>query len=72
MKASSLHGEPDIEPHERLLAKVIRVAIADAKQTRSLCRQQEALEFLWLCFPAVAQQVALPMPPHIPYLKDRS
>lgn len=71
MKAKSLRGDAEIEPHERLLVKVIRVAIADAKQTHSPGRQLEALEFLWLCFPAVAQRVALPMPPHIPYLRDR-
>lgn len=43
MKAKSLHRQTELEPHERLLVKVIRVAIADAKQTRSISRQQEAV-----------------------------
>ena len=61
MKAKSLQ-QSEIEPHERLLVKVIKVAIADARQTKSATMQQDALEFLWHCTPAVAERLALPVP----------
>lgn len=69
MKAKSLIRETEIEPHELLLVKVIKVAISDARQTQSQSRQREALEFLWLCCPIVAERVGLPEPPHLPYLR---
>ncbi len=55
----------ELEPHERLLARVIRIAIADAQQTAQPYRQREALEFLWHCCPMVAERVGLPEPPEV-------
>ena len=52
----------ELEPHERLLARVIRTAIADAQQSALPHRQREALEFLWQCCPIVAERVGLPEP----------
>lgn len=65
MKAKSLHHhQVELEPHERLLAKVIKLAISDAKQTKRTKMQQEALDFLWHCTPVIAERLALPVPPH--------
>lgn len=61
----------ELEPCEALLAQVIRLALRDARQRDSQALQREAVEFLWLTCPGIAERAHVEKPPHLAYLRER-
>jgi hypothetical protein len=46
----------------RALDDMLRQAIADARQSQDAVLQQEAITWLWVCCPDVADELSLPRP----------
>jgi hypothetical protein len=46
----------------RALDEMLRQAIADARQCQDSLLQQEAITWLWVCCPDVADELSLPRP----------
>jgi hypothetical protein len=50
----------DLDPHERFLAGIVRLAVRDAQEGRNEILRQEALRWLWNVAPTVAERAQLP------------
>jgi hypothetical protein len=49
----------DLDPAERLLAGIVRLAIRDAQQERDRRLKDEAREFLWTVAPGIAERAGV-------------